>query len=245
MFQFNVKLLLNNRILLVWPLTAIVAPFIIGFTGSAESAIASYSFVSGIFLFLAVISIPSHLNKNLKRDHAALLFSKPVSRSQFFFSEYGAVFAVTFLYSLIAAVAFTILHLLGTGTFPFQFFLGVIIFTPIYFIVVYITIFLLLLVTDSYLGSVLAGYIVIPLVSVYLLKSEKFLTMIGWDTDFLLLLSDILSYLIPSVMSIDLITQQIITKGFTAFDWQLFGFGLLSCIPFLLLSYYAMIRKEF
>ncbi len=289
MFRFNTKLLLNSRIIWIWPVAAIVIAFIVGYYGDIQSAGNSYSFLLtfsnsppfpsglfipgliGFFILIAVIAVPSHLNKNLEPERAALIFSKSITRSDFFFSEFASVMAVVVGFTLFTDIALAVLLFAEAGIFPLQLYLAVLLFLPLYFFVTYVSIVLLLILTRSYLASVLIGYLVVPFISAVLLRLEFFFNLLGWNSDFLLGLADVLSYFIPSSQGVEAlmsdfeaggsveinvdngsvgeafysVTSGVFLDGFAAFDWQLFGFVLVSCLPFFLLSYYLMTRKEF
>ncbi len=283
MIRFNLKLLLNSRILPLWPASAIILAIIVGIYGDIESAGSTYSFlisfassplfpsglfisgVIGFFVLIAVIGIPFHLNKNLESERAALLLSKPVTRNAFFFSEFAAVTIITFIYSLITVIALAVLLYFEAALFLWQLYLAMLFFIPFYFLVIYISIVLFLILTRSYLASVLLGYLVIPVIASILFNIERFLNLLGWNSDLIIITTDVLSYLFPSAEGVNLLMvnskfsgtiemssdsfEQMLTgvffDGFAAFDWSLFGFVIASCLPFFLLSYYLMMRKEF
>ena len=83
----------------------------------------------------------------------------------------------------------------------------------------------------------------------------------GLNTELMVGLADGLSYLVPSTAGVDKLMvglempgpdaaampemSGVLINGFVAFNWQLFGFVLLSCLPFFLLSFYLMRRKQF
>ncbi len=284
MYKFNLKLLLNSRVLPIWAVAALLAAIIVGYYGDIQSAGNSYSFFltfgdsppfpSGFFLgglisffiLIAVIGIPNHLSKNLESDRAALLLSKSVTRTDFFLAEFAAVITITFFYAFITVIILAVLLLIEAGIFPFQLYLAILFYIPFYFTVIYISIVLLLILTRSYLASVLIGYLVIPFIATLLLRVDTFFKLIGWNSDFLLGLADVFSYFIPSTASaeqlmtdyegaganieftngeISSLLSGVLYDGWASFDWQLFGFVIVSCIPFFLLSYYLMRRKEF
>lgn len=284
MIKYNLKLLFNNRILIIWPAAAVLLAILGGIFSNIQPAGNSYSFLVstgmgvgapsgmiisgliGFFVLIAVIAVPSHLNKNLKPEQAALIFSKPVSRSDFFFAEFGAVLIITLLYSLVTVIALAVLLLIEAGIFPFQLYLAMLLFIPLYFLAIYISIVLFLVLTRSYLASVFIGYLVIPFIASILLRLEFIFKIFGWESGVWLKVGKVLTYLIPSAAAIDKLIAGtgggsvhveingatldqfftgVLYHGFAAFDWSLFILAIVSCLPFLILSYYLMIHKEF
>jgi ABC-type transport system involved in multi-copper enzyme maturation permease subunit len=282
MTTFNIRLLLRNKVLWAWPILAILLALLVGWFGNIESAGNSYSFLLsagdspaipsaflingllGFFILIAVIGLPSHLGKNLDPERASLIFSKPVIRSEFFFSEFAAVMSVTVFYTLITDIVLAVLLAAKAGIFPSELYLAILLYIPLYVFVIYVSIVLLLLLTGSHLASVLIAYLLVAPISGLLLQAETFLNLLGWNSELMVKAVDGLSYLIPSTAgvdklmagfespppsgggdSIDQMMSGILYNGFAAFDWQLFGFVLVSCLPFFLLSFYMMRRKQF
>lgn len=282
MVTFNIRLLLRNKVLWAWPVLAVLLALLVGWYGDIESAGNSYSFLIsagdspaipsaflingllGFFILIAIIGIPSHLSKNLEPERASLIFSKPINRTEFFFTEFAAVITVTFFYTLITDIILAVLLAAKAGIFPYELYLAILLYIPLYVFVIYVSIVLLLLLTGSHLASVLIAYLLIAPISGFLFQAETFLNLMGWNSDLMVRFTDGLSYLIPSTagvdkllagfggpppegsdVDVDQMMSGILYDGFAAFDWQLFGFVLVSCLPFFLLSYYLMRRKQF
>ena len=107
MTSLNIKLLLKNKVLWAWPVIAILLAlfggwyvgiqpagndhsFLFGFDGTPSLPTAfMIDGLTGFFVLIAVIGLPSHFSKNLESNRASLLLSKPVSRTDFFFSEFA------------------------------------------------------------------------------------------------------------------------------------------------------------
>ena len=281
MFKLNVKLLLKNRTLWAWPIIAMLLAVFIGIYGDIQPAGNSYSFmlgaggntlpsaffinsVLGFFILIAVIGVPFHLSKNIDSERASLILSKPISRTDFFFAEFAAVMTVVTLYTLVSIIALAVLLLVEASIFPYQLYLAMLLYIPLSFFVIYDSIVLLLVLTESYLASVLISYLLITPLSGFLFNAESFLRLFGWNSESMIRLTHGLSYLIPSAggleklffsmnhggaptgnMSLSQIATGVLHNGFAVFDWQIFGFVLISCVPFFLLSFYLMRRKEF
>lgn len=278
MFRFNVELLLRNKVLWAWPIIAVLLAAAIGFYGDIQSAGNSYSFLLAVggntlpsgfminglidfFILIAVIGIPSHFSKNLDSERASLILSKPIDRTGFFLAEFGAVMTVSFFYTLITDIVLAVLLFVEAGIFPFQLYLAILFYIPLLIFTIYISIVLLLILTHSYLASVLIAYLLIVPLSSFFLNAETVLNMLGFNSDLLITLTDGFSYLVPSaagaeqLMSglkgsasagpMDQMMAGVLHEGFAVFDWQLFGFVLISCLPFFLLSFYLMRKKEF
>lgn len=280
MFKLNAKLLLKNRTLWAWPIIAVLLAVIFGIYGDIQSAGNSYSFMLGVgdnmlpssflmssvlgfFLLIAVIGVPFHLSKNLSSERASLVLSKPISRSDFFFAEFAAVLTVVTFYTLFSIAVLAVLLFLEANIFPYQLYLAILLYIPLYFFVIYDSIVLLMILTESYLASVLIAYLLIAPISGFLFNAEQLLRFFGWDSELIVRITDGLSYLIPSSgaveelffsvnrggapggeVSLSQMASGVLNNGFAAFDWQVFGFTLISCVPFFLLSYYLMRRKE-
>lgn len=223
--------------------------------------------INGLIDFLiliAVIGIPSHFSKNLDSERASLILSKPIDRTDFFLAEFGAVMTVSLFYTLITDIVLAVLLFIEAGIFPFQLYLAILFYIPLLIFAIYVSIALLLILTHSYLAGVLIAYLLIVPLSGFLLNAETFLNMFGFNSGLMVTLTDGLSYLVPSAAgveqlmsgfrgpaagdgagSIDQMMAGVLHEGLVVFDWQLFGFVLISCLPFFLLSFYLMRRKEF
>lgn len=261
MIRFTLRTLFKNKVLWAWPALFLFFTWLIFAWGDISAGQNSYSFMvhlgelqlpSGIVVkqlislvvLICIIGLPSHFAQNLKPARASLLLSKPISRTEFFFSDFTAMLGVSVIYSL-ASISFLIgLVAIQTGTFPFQFHLSLLLFLPFLLLTYYITITLFLILTNSYLGGVIVGYLVASFSSVFL-NIDQFLEMIGWSGTFIESLFYFFSYLIPSAGAVESLLLSILNGGFSAFDGELFLFALVSCLPFAALSYYLFLNKEF
>lgn len=261
MIRLNLYQLFKNKTLWAWPglfLLFVVAMLYWGDIGAAQN---SYSFtvilgggeipmsivmsqLMSLVILICIIGLPNHFSKNLTPERGSLLLSKPISRSEFFFSDFISVSAVLFSYTIISVVLMAILLGIKAAIFPVQFFLGQLLFFPLLIMTYYISIVLFLILTESYLGGALLGWIVTGFSSVFL-NSDKILSMLGFQSEFASIFMDVLSYLIPSAGGIQELIRQVYSGGFSAIDGGLFAFVLASCLPFALLSYYLLQKKEF
>lgn len=261
MIPFIQKTLFKNKTLWAWPglfLLFITSVFIWGDITAAEN---SHSFFvhfgdlqipAGKVLMqllsltglIFIIGMPSHFAENLKPERASLLLSKPVSRSELFFSDFAGMLSVSFCYSFISVLLLGVLTLFKAGIFPIQFLAIALLFVPLFLLTYYITIVLFLILTDSYLGGVILGYFMTGLSSVFL-DPDKLLVMLGWDGPFAETTVDIVSYLIPSSAGFKQVMVELFQGGMTEFNGEIFLFALATCLPFGLLSYYQYKIKEF
>lgn len=279
MTSLNIQLMLKNKVLWAWPIIAVLVALLVGWYGDIQSAGNSYSFlfgsgnsplltsgflikqITGFFILIAIIGLPTHFGKNLESNRASMLLSKPISRTDFFISEFAAVITVTLIYTLITNIVLAVLLAVEAGIFPYQLYLGILFYIPLYILAIYVSIVLLLVLTRSYLASVLIAFLLLAPLSGFLLEAETFLSFMGLNTELMVGLADGLSYLVPSTAGVDKLMvglempgpdaaampemSGVLINGFGAFNWQLFGFVQLSCLPFFLLSLYLMRRKQF
>lgn len=262
MIRFVVDSLLKNKVLWAWPGLFLLFAGGIFIYGDITAAPGSASFMinmEGLNLppsmvinqlislttLIVIIGLPTHFAKNIESERASLLLSKPVSRSEFFLSDFAATIGVTFLYTLATILVLAILIGIKAALFPFQFFAGLFLFLPLLLLTYYITITLFLILTNSYLSGVIIGYFTTELLSSLFMNGEVILNMLGYQSDFAHGVFDVLSYLIPSSAAVEQILAGILQSGFTDFDGGLLAFSLASCLPFFALGYYFFLRKEF
>lgn len=261
MIRLNLYQLFKNKTLWAWPglfLLFVIAMLYWGDIGAAQNSY-SFTFILGegeipmsmimsqltsFVILICIIGLPNHFSKNLTPERGSLLLSKPISRSQLFFSDFVSVCTVLISYTIISVVLMAILLAVKATIFPVQFFLALLLFLPLLIMTYYISIVLFLILTESYLGGALLGWIVTGFSSIFL-NSDKILSLLGLQSDFASTFMDILSYLIPSAGGVQKIITQIYSGGFSAIDGGLFAFVLASCLPFGLLSYYFLQKKEF
>lgn len=218
MTKFTVRLLLKNKVLWAWPIIVLLVAVIAGWHGEIQSAGNSYSFLIafgdsppipggfiingliGFLILIAVIGVPTHFSKNLDPERASLILSKPVTRTEFFLSEFIGVLIVTVFYTLITDIILAVLLLAKAGIFPHRLYLAILLYIPLYFLAIYISIVLLLILTNSYLASVLIAYFFIVPLSGLLYRAEPFL---GWDSELMVNIANGLSYIIPSTSGVE------------------------------------------
>jgi len=261
MIRYNLRTLLKNKVLWAWPIVYFLFTLVIFAWGDITSAQNSYSFIlvlggvhisSSMFIsqfvsittLITVVGLPSHFFKNLKSERAALLLSKPISRSDFFLADFASVMILAFFYTFICIMLLAILMAVKAAIFPFQLFLGFLLFLPLLLLTYYITIVLILILTNSFLGAVFFGYFLTGFSSLFL-DIKQIFRFFGIKSKLAHVAITLLSYLIPSAEGAERILNQIFSGGFTAIDGSLFVFVLVSCLPFGLLSYYLFLKKEF
>jgi ABC-type transport system involved in multi-copper enzyme maturation permease subunit len=261
MIKFSFRLLLKNKILWVWPAIIFFSVLEYGILGNIQSTTDSYpflaklgyrSFTTSAFLLkalplvtiISIIGLVPHFDRNINSERAALIFSRPISRTEFFFSDFAAMLLVSFLYNLSCVILYGILVGIKAGIFPLEPFISLLIFIPLYILSYYVTIIFLLLITNSYLTSTILGYFLTGF-SEKFLPIDNFLNMFGIQSPIGKELANILSYLIPSSEGIKLIMSSTLNNGFSALDWGLLMFSITSLLPLFLLSYFMFKRKEF
>lgn len=261
MIRFTARLLLKNKVLWAWPILITIIAVAMAVWGIIEPAPNGSSFVIGLnvkipgsvfvmqlvslITLISIIGLPTHFSKNIEADRAALILSKPISRTDLFLSDYAAMLVVSLFYTFITIVILAVLVGFEAGVLPVQMFLTFLIFLPLYLLGFYIAILFFLIITNSYLGSVLLGYILIPLLSSLFLNAENVLGFIGFSSATMQTILDFFSYLIPSVSGMERIMQTAIAQGFSAIDGGFFTFVLASFLPFFLAGWYIMERKQF
>lgn len=262
MIRFTLHTLFKNKLLWTWPALFLLFSVVIFIWGDIESAQNSYSFLIsigdaplptsfiipnlliGISVLIAVIGLPSHFSNNLKSERAALILSKPISRTEYFFSDFAAVLGFSLFYTIISTLLLAILTVAKGFIFPYQLFAGMLLLLPLQIFAYYITISFFLTLMNSYLGGVFLGYFVTGFSSLFL-NSDQFLHMLGLNDSAIATAITILSYLIPSAGGAEQLMQGILNSGFSSFDGGLFLFVLITCLPLGALSYYMYLKKEF
>lgn len=261
MIRFTLRSLYKNKTLWAWPGLSLLFVLAIAYWGDIASAHNSHSFIlllgdgripapmaisqlTSFIVLFSIIGFPNHFAKALKPERGALLLSKPISRSEFFFADFASMITVTVSYALITVALLAALVGLKGGIFPGQLLAGLLIFLPLQILTYYITIVLFLILTNSYLGGALLGWLVTGFSGLFL-NSDKVLQYFGWDSAWVQTTLDTLSYLIPSSSGVEKLLGQIYKGGFAALDGGMLAFVLASCLPLAALSYYLFLNKEF
>jgi len=261
MIKFNLRQLFKNKTLWAFPGLFLLFTLIMLIWGDITAAENSYSFgmlmggaqipfsmiisqLTGLVTLFCIIGLPNHFSKNLTPERGSLLLSKPVSRLQFFFSDFASVLTVLLSYTFISAILIAILAAVKAAIFPVQFLLGLFLFLPLMIMTYYITIVLFLILTESYLAGALLGWLVTGFSSAFL-NSEKILNMLGIHSQTTQTTLDVLSYLIPSSEGVSKILRQVYSGGFSTIDGSLLAFVFATCLPLGLLSLYLYLNKEF
>ncbi|NGP87502.1 hypothetical protein [Fodinibius halophilus] len=261
MIRFITRTIFKNKALWSWPAIVLLFVLAIMYWGDIAAAQNSYSFsvqvgdlnlsaamvmsqIIGLITLVCIIGFPNHFSQNLKSERSSLILSKPISRSDFFFSDLAAVSIVAVAYTLITLLLLAIMLAIKAAIFPFQFFLGILLFLPLLILTYYITIVLFLTITNSYLAGAILGWFITSL-SAGLLKIEKLIDLFGIESELFRYFMVALSYIIPSAGGVEELLKQIYSGGFSALDGGLLAFILVSCLPLGLLSLYIFRKKEF
>lgn len=262
MIRFTVRTLMKNKILWSWPALVFLSVAAIFTWGDISSAQNSYSFIihlgelkipAGLFInqfllslitLIAIISMPSHFAANLNPRRAALLLSKPISRSEMYLSDFAAMLVTSVLYSLLTILLLAVLVGIKAAIFPYQLFLGLLILLPLILFCYYLTITLFLLLFNSYLAAVVLGYFLTGFSSL-LLNIEPFLQLIGWDGTLGGAALTACTFIIPSSGGFQQLMENLLAGGFAVIDGGLLLFALTTCLPFGLLGFYFFQKEEF
>jgi len=108
----------------------------------------------------------------------------------------------------------------------------------------YISIVFFIMVLNSRLAGAVVGYFVTGF-SLFLLTGDEALTQMHIYSKIAHVAVHVLSYIIPSAAGIIKLMEQVYSQGFGAFQWGPLGFIIASCIPFFVISYYLVRRREF
>jgi len=262
MIRYLLQTHLKNKILWAWPGIVLLFISVIFIWGDVSTAQNNYSFIihigefqmpSGMFIsqflisvitLLAIIGLPSPLAKNLEPERASLLLSKPISRTEMFLSDYAGMLLGVGIYTGITILLLGILTVVKAAIFPYQLFLGILIFLPLIILAYYVTISLFLLLSNSYLTGVILGYFFTGFSGLFL-NIDRFLKTLGWEDTFADILITVFSYLVPSAGGFEQILSKLMMGGFSTIDSGLLGFAVVTCLPFGLISYYFLRKKEF
>lgn len=255
MIRFTMRQLFKNGILLAWPLLAITFvliallfgtneatgsnSFVITFTGSLsmDSSMMTVQLFSIIWL-IAMISLPTHLVENLQPGRASLIFSKPLSRSNFFIYDIAGMLLITSLYSLFTAFVLGLYVVFTASVFPVQFLIATLCI-PLYMLALYAAINLMVVLTDSYMASVFIVFALQP-ISMMLFSFDELMPASG---EILKTFISVLNYVIPSTGAAQSLISKVLNTA--SFDPVLAIHVLISTLPFFLISYYIMSKKEF
>ncbi|MDZ7658955.1 hypothetical protein [Fodinibius sp.] len=261
MIRYTLRTLLKNKTLWAWP--GIFMLFVVAITvwGGVSADPSSYSYainlgglplptgivinqLVSITILISIIGIPTHFSENIKPERASLLLSKPLSRSELFFSDFMGVFTFCFAYTVISVLLLAVLTTVHGVLFPLHHAIAIIVFLPLILLTYYITIVLFLILTNSYLGAVILGYFLTDFSALFL-NADQFLQMFGLTDTWFETLLQILAYLIPSSEAFQQIMSQIFDSGFSGVDISLLGFAFVSCVPLALLAFYQFRKKQF
>ncbi len=261
MIRFTIRTLLKNKTLWAWPGIFILFVVAVTIWGGVSADPSGYSYainlgglplptgivinqLVSITILIAIIGIPTHFSENIKPERASLLLSKPISRSELFVSDFAGVYTFCFAYTVISVLLLTLLTAVHGVLFPFHHAVAMIVFLPLILISYYITIVLFLILTNSYLGGVILGYFLTGFSSLFL-NVDPFLQMFGLTDTWFETLLNILAYLIPSAEGFQQIMGHIFSSGFSSLDGSLLAFAFASCVPFALLGFYLLRKKQF
>lgn len=173
-------------------------------------------------------------------NSASLIFSKPISRTDFMLENTQGIFLLTFFYCFCTCFLFSILFLLKSGVIPYQFVLAILLL-PIAIIALYSLVTFLALSFESYPLTVFISFIYVgfqPMLS----NSEMAQLNFGIENANILKLIEGLFFVFPNIYGgIQLMSEYI--RG----DFEIMSVFqiLLSCVPIFIFSLFLIKRKDF
>ncbi|MDZ7683638.1 MAG: hypothetical protein U5J63_18480 [Fodinibius sp.] len=191
MIRFTLRTIFKNKVLWAWPgiflLFAATTFYWGGVSPTTQGASFTFTFgnatipagivmsqITSFVVLMGIIGFPNHFANALKPERASLLLSNPISRSEFFFSDFAAMLTVAISYTFLSIIPMALLLGIEGGIFPVQFFLTMLIFLPLQLLTFYITIVFFLIITNSYLAGALLGWIVTGFSSLFLSIGQDF-----------------------------------------------------------------------
>ncbi|MTI89548.1 MAG: hypothetical protein FH748_16460 [Balneolaceae bacterium] len=266
MIRFTLAHIKHNYVLMVWPALVILFVIAAAIWGTIEpkgaydfellfgnhfpldSAQTGLHMMSFVVLNL-MIGLPIHLAENLKKERAAIILTKPISRIEFFLGDIAAVFIIMLIYAAISIVAIATYTMLFAGIMPVSLILAMLCY-PLLAFMYYATINLVLMISRSSLMAVFLVFIIGPLSSI-LFMADKTFPAFGIQSELIIQIGDMLGYVIPSAGAVTIL-YSFLLKGASdlsliadAFTLKMMVQLFTSALPFLGLSYYLFRRKEF
>ncbi len=268
MIRFTALQIVKHKIMWVWLILSILLVLIIGIWGDVHTTAKNFPilismgstsipaiFILGfsltVIVIIDIIAYSRYYADALKPAEAALIFSKPVSRTQFYFSNFAAVLLVSFLYTLFMGILFAILTGIKAGSFPILFYIACLIYVPFYVLVYYISVVFFITITKSRLAGALIGYFILGASTLLLPASFNFihrhtvLTGLGHFSPAARGAVYFFRYVIPNAFGVQQLWIPVLNHGFGMFHWKLFGFIIATCAPFFIISYVIIARREF
>ena len=264
MTRYILNQLIRNKILMVWPGMFLIATLLLmiyastGFTDGIGYVIEIGEFVmpveilmtvlTGSVVLIVLIALPTHLIINTEPGRASLLFTKPISRTDFFISDLSAVAIITFAYSIFSILLFALFFLIKGTVFPGAILIGLAVL-PLIVLAYYINILLLGLLFKNYLLTVFFCYILAAM-SNFLFGVEDLFTAAGIELGSVLVVIDIAKYLIPGVGPASALSESFFRSSGEALNFGFQNFQLLfhyfiSLIPFTAWAFYIIKKKKF
>jgi ABC-type transport system involved in multi-copper enzyme maturation permease subunit len=270
MIWFTARQIVKHKIMWVWLILSVLFVLVVGFWGDIQmtadntpaliingavpipGSLLLLSSLSAIVI-ICIIAYSKYYADALKPQQAVLIFSKPVSRTQFFFSNFTAVLLVSFLYTLFMGILFAIVTGIKAGAFPILFYLASLIFVPFYVLVCYVSVVFFITITKSRLAGALIGYFILEASSFLIptsfitLHAHKSVTITGLPhfSPYWRGVVYFFRYIIPSSSGVKQLWMPVLHNGFGMFQWELFGFIIATCAPFFIISYLMATRREF
>lgn len=264
MTRYILNQLLRNKILMVWPGVYLVAAVLLTIYASAgymERGGYYFAFgeaimpaeiiltvLNGLVVLVALIALPTHLITNIEPGRASLLFTKPVSRTDFLVSDISATGMVIFGYGILSALFMALFFLIKGGLFPGTIVL-VLLMLPLTVVTYYLNILLLGLLFKNYLLTVFFCYILVTL-SGFLFSANELIAGLGIEAGFWPALFNVTKYLIPGAGASSALSESFLrsadeTVSFHLQHTKLLLQYLISLIPFTLWAYYVIRKREF
>jgi len=264
MTRFITIQLLRNKILMAWPVLTLISVVVLLWYGESnisdqgEAAIqigdlilpqwqivTSYINLIGL---IVLISFPAFLIENLQPERASLIFSKAVSRTQFFGSAFAGSMIVTVLYSVISAGLILVFFLIKGAGVPGTLLVGILAL-PLLVLPYFVTVLLLSVITKNYLITFFLGYVITAL-STFLLVAEGLFDASGVESQLLFAAIATGNYVIPGVGPAYELLSFIVNPVSVTVDGESSIVSvslhyLISMLPFTGLSYYCINKQEF
>jgi len=206
------------------------------FSIAADSLLLQFGF---IFPFIAILGFSKTFIELL--DSSSLIFSKPISRTEFILKNTLGVFLLTFLYCICTCSLFLILFLIKGSAIPYQFILALS-FLPLGILALYSLIIFLSLTFESYAVTVFVTFLYLAVIHPVLINPEMAKVVFSIENLDYIKKIKILKYILPNV-SEGISVMKDVFRG--AFEVQIIFEVLLSLVPVQILSVYLLRKKEF
>lgn len=265
MIKYTILSLLKNKLILVWPIIALLFFFVVLVFGSIQIISDSnfqiifgtleikgeffFSQVVTLVCFICVVALPNELCQMLEPKRAILIFSKPISRYSFIYNNIAGVSIVVISFTVFTFLLIWFLFFIKTGLNYNTLFI-ILISIPLAILTLYTTIVFLAILTNQYAISVFGAIIINLVISPLLMVIPELFEDPHESLSSYLYIINVIQYLIPNTVAVfDLnnltyIDYSSLSESIRKTIVELFKI-LISCTPLLLLSFYNIKKKEF